>query len=82
MWHVEQMQKGDNDMSLPRFLGKSRTVLKFTNTAMQKCLSTSDFHKIVLESNYASKKEMKKTAVACLPQMKKIFKLMVVLKIT
>ena len=41
-------------MRSPRILGKIRTALKFVNAAMQKHLSTYDFHTIVLDNNNAA----------------------------
>ena len=72
MWHVEQMQKGDNDMSLPRFLGKSRTVLKFTNTAMQKCLSTSNLHAILDSNNNEIDKSKEDNSSECSANIEEI----------
>ena len=37
-------------MRSPRILGKIRTALKFINTAMQKCLRTSDLNTIMLDN--------------------------------
>ena len=49
-------KKGDSEMRSPRILEKIRTALKFVNAAMQKHLSTYDFHTIVLDNNNAANK--------------------------
>ena len=46
-------------MRPPSILGKSRKSLKFMNAAVQKYLSTSDLHAIVLDSNDTEKDKSK-----------------------
>ena len=54
-----EYSKGNNDMRLPRILGKSRKFLKFMNTTIQKYLSTSDLHAMVLDISNAEEHKSK-----------------------
>ena len=56
--HVPCAQNIKNDSAIRSrgFLGKSRTAFKFSNSSMQKYLSTSNFQAIALDDSNAAKK--------------------------